>query len=154
MSQISKVIFIDEENTRLSPFAGELFRKKLKEKGMDIETGSKGTVVLFPEPANQKVLELALEYGIVLSGHQAQALEDGDFEGNVLILAMDNSSKRRAYESHPEMINIFTLKEYVGENGDIRLPLGESIENYGAVCETIDKLLDLLIQKLKENFEL
>jgi len=149
-----RVIFIDEENTRLGPFAAALLRKKLAAKGSDIRSISRGTVVLFSEPANQKVAEAARHFGVNLDHHRAAGLTEQDFTGDTLLLALDNNSKRQAFETCSGVASIFTLKEYVGENGDIRLPIGEPVSKYETVCETIDRLLELLTEKLTEESDL
>ena len=67
------------------------------------------------------------------------------------MLALDGTSKKRAFDIQTGMANIFTLREYVGENGDIRLPIGEPIEKYEAICKTLERLLELLVEKLIEE---
>ncbi len=146
-----KVIFIDEENTRLSPFAAMLFRKKMIDRGLSVMSDSRGTVVLFPEPANQKVADLAIGFGVTLLHHRATGLTPEDFTSDTLMLALDGISKKRAFDIQTGMANIFTLREYVGESGDLKLPIGEALEKYETVCETIDRLLELLADKLIEE---
>lgn len=149
---VKKVIFVDEDNTGLGAFAAALLRKKAREKGSSLLAGSRGTVVLFPEPVNRKVAQAALAYGINMESHMARPLEDKDFSPDVLMLAMDSMSQKRAFAAHSGFSNIFILKEYVGETGDVRLPLGENEDKYEAVCETVDRLTDLLFEKI-ENVE-
>lgn len=146
-----KVIFIDEENTRLSPFTAVLFRKKMIDTGLALQSASRGTVVLFPEPANQKVADLAIGFGVTLQHHRATMLSPEDFSEDTLMLALDSTSKKRAFDIQTGMGNIYTLKEYVGESGDLRLPLGEPKEKYETVCENIDRLLNALADKLIEE---
>lgn len=148
---IKKVIFIDEDNTGLAPFAAALFRKKAIDLSSSIVADSRGTVVLFPEPVNRKIAAIAIKYGVYLNDHQAVALSDPDFAPEVLMLALDSASQKRAFAAHSGFSNIFILKEYVGETGDVRVPLGESEDKYEAVCETIARLMDYLIEKLKDE---
>lgn len=146
-----KVVFIDEENTGLGPFAATLFKKKSIEGHVNVSSDSRGTVVLFPEPVNRKLAQIAIGYGISLDHHAAVQLNNEDFEGDVLLLALDNSSKKRVFEINNGFSNIFTLKEFLGEAGDIKLPIGEPIEKYEIVCEMIDRLTSNLIEKLKDE---
>ena len=148
---IKRVIFVDEDNTGLSPLAAALLRKKAISAGNSIRSASRGMVVLFPEPVNRKVADAALVYGIALNDHQAEKLTDADFSDDVLILAMDSVSKKRVFELHNGFSSIFTLKEYVGETGDLKLPIGEGSDKYEAVCETMDRLIDHLMEKLKSE---
>lgn len=148
---IKRVIFVDEDNTGLGPFSAALFAKKYGAETESISADSRGTVVLFPEPANSRIAEIALNYGVDIRDHQAAALSEDDFGPDVLMLALDSTSQKRAFAAHSGFSNIFILKEYVGETGDVRTPLGESEEKYEAACETIDRLMVQLIQKLKDE---
>lgn len=148
---IEKVIFVDEDNTGLGPFSAALFEKKAKEHSGSIGADSRGTVVLFPEPMNSMIADIALRYGVDIREYQARALSEEDFKPDVLMLALDSASQKRAFAAHSGFSNIFILKEYVGETGDVRTPLGESEEKYEAVCETVDRLMEHLIQKLKDE---
>lgn len=150
-SMIKKVIFIDEANTGLSAFAAALFRKKLLEAGSGIRTDSKGTVVLFPEPANKKLSDIAPQFGVSLYNHRASQLCSEDFGEDVLILALDNASKRLAFTFKEGFADIFTIREYLGESGDIKLPIGSGADSYEAVCNIINNLLEYLMEKFKEE---
>ena len=151
MSRYGKLIFLDEENTGLGVLAAGLFRRMLKESALEMKVYSRGLVVLFPEPANQKIAQIGEKQGISLEGHRAMALSAEDLKEGVLVLAMDNASKARAFKAFPGFLDIHTLKEYVGENGDIRLPIGESLEIYEGVCLAVGRLLERLAEKLKEE---
>ena len=148
---IKKVIFVDEDNTGLSPFAATLFRKKALEGSLKITAESRGTIVLFPEPVNRKLSEAAVGFGTALEDHQAAALEEKDFTADALILTMDSATKKRVLDTGSGFSNVFTLKEYVEETGDVRLPLGESTDKYVIVCETVERLVEHLIEKLRDE---
>ena len=144
-----KIIFLDAENTGLSPFAQALFIKKIKGyKSIDLKVLSRGNVVLFPEPVNQKLKEVAKDFGINLEHHSARQIDSGDFQG-ALILSMDTDSKTRIYRRNADAANVYTLKEYLGEIGDIKLPIGGTLEEYAEVCRSLDILLDKLLDKIR-----
>ncbi|MCF0228376.1 MAG: hypothetical protein HUJ76_01620 [Parasporobacterium sp.] len=150
MSRFSNIIFLDEEGTGLSPYAEMMFRWKLRNRGLSgFNVMSRGNVVLFPEPANQKLAELARMKGFSLDNYSAKAFE-GEFSECTLILTMDGVSKQKVYDRFPHAANVYMLREYVGESGDIRLPWGGSIEEYDAVCATVDRVTDRLLDKLTE----
>lgn len=148
---IEKVIFVDEDNTGLGPFAAALLRKSARERGSKVAAASRGTVVLFPEPANRWITEIAAKYGVDLSTHQAKALTEDDLSKEVLMLALDSASQKRAFAELSGFSKIFILKEYVGETGDIRVPLGEGEDKYEAACETVARLVEQLIEKLVDE---
>ena len=149
MKKFKTIIFLDEENTRLSPITETLFRQKLKASGKgELEVCSRGTVVLFPEPVNQKIAKISKSYGLDLSEYSAVQLVDTDLSPDTLVLAMDASSKSMVYDNYANAVNIYTLKEFLGSTGDLKLPLGGSIDEYSTIIEIISGLLDLLIEKL------
>ena len=48
---------------------------------------------------------------------------------------------------------MYMLREFVGETGDIMLPLGGSIEEYDAVCAVVDRVTDRLLERLTRSEE-
>ena len=154
MKKYNKVIFLDEDNTRLSPITEVLFKQKLKEAGKDdLFVCSRGLVVLFPEPVNQKVTRISIAYGLDLSEYHAIELKESDLSADTLTLAMDIACKDMAYEKFPTASNIYTLKEFLGSSGDLKLPLGGTVDEYATIVEIISGLLDLLIEKLYNEDE-
>ena len=151
MKKFNRIIFLDEENTRLSPITAVLFQQKLQEKGKDdLEVCSRGNVVLFPEPVNQKIARISAAYGLDLSEYCAVQMEESDLTPDTLILAMDTASKEMAYDTYSKAANIYTLKEYIGSAGDLKLPLGGTVDEYATIIEIISGLLDLLIERIYE----
>lgn len=149
-----RVIFLDEEGTGLSPYADILLKQKLSERNIEgIEVASRGNVVLFPEPANQKIVELAKMKGLSLEDYQAAALDGTEFSDSTLILTFNASGKQNIYDNFPRALNVYTFREYVGESGDIMLPLGGSLEEYGAVCAVVDRVMDRLLEMIEEHIE-
>jgi protein-tyrosine-phosphatase len=154
MKKYNKVIFLGEDNTRLSPITEVLFQQKLKEAEKDdLIVCSRGIVVLFPEPVNQKITRISKAYGLDLSDYHAIELKASDLSADTLTLAMDISSKDMAYEKFPTASNIYTLKEFLGSSGDLKLPLGGTVDEYATIVEIISGLLDLLIEKLYNEDE-
>lgn len=154
MAKFNRVIFLDEDNTRLSPLASVLFKKKIRAASVEgLNIASRGNIVLFPEPVNQKVVEIAKENDADLSSYAAIALTEEDFSDKTLILALDNASKTKTYDRFNSAVNVYTLKEYLGSNGDLKLPVGGSLEDYLTVIEILKSLLDKLVLKFSEEKE-
>lgn len=152
MKQFRKIIFLDEENTRLSPITEVLFRQKLTNAGKEAPAVcSRGNVVLFPEPVNQKICRISKAYGLDLSGYSAVPFEERDLSPDTLVLAMDSASKQAVYERYANARNVYTLKEFLGSSGDLKLPLGGTVDEYATIIEIISGLLDLLVEKLFEE---
>ena len=148
MGKFKKIIFLDEDNTMLGPYAEAVLRRRLAQLGLNrIQVASRGRVVLFPEPVNQKICLIAHHMGITLETHMASQIRPSDFSDTTLVLVMDEDSKNRIYRKYKEAVNVFTLKSYVDVKGGLKLPIGGDIKEYEAVCRELDGLLELLIEK-------
>ena len=151
MGKFRKIIFLGEDNTRLGPLAEAALTRKLAIIGIyDVAVASAGTVVLFPEPVNQKIAEVAERNGLDISKHRATQVLETDFSESTLVLAVGAESKRRCYSRFPQAVNVYTIKEYLGQEGDLKLPYGGTVEEYEAVYLQLEGLLDALIRKLTE----
>ena len=150
MIRYSSIIFLDEENTALSPLAQVMLRSKLREENVfGIKVSSKGNVVLFPEPANPKIVEIARQHGLDLSGHTASQIDSGDFEDGTLILSLDVNTKIKTYSKYVNAANVYTLREFIGEQGDIKFQPGKKIEEYTDTYLLLERSISLLVEKLK-----
>lgn len=148
----TRIIFLDEENTALGPLAEGIMKKKLLNcGGLDIAVSSKGNVVLFPEPMNPKIADIARDHGINLEGHIARQMVNEDFSNTTLVLTPDNDSKQKAYSKYSDAVNVFGIREFLGENGDIRFQMGKSVEEYVDVYNTLERIIGTLIEKLQEQ---
>ncbi|MFG6327786.1 MAG: protein tyrosine phosphatase [Lachnospiraceae bacterium] len=146
-----KIIFVSEENIFTSPVAETIMKKKLLESG-DSETkvSSCGMVVLFPEPANPKGVAIAKSRGISMEEHRAKAANGGMFGTDVLVLVMSERIKAAVYEKYKNAVNIYTIKEFVGLDGDIETPYGKGMKEYGEVYTQLEELVDMVIKKLSK----
>ena len=152
MRKYKRIIFLDDEGTGLSPYADILLTHRLRERNIeDLEVLSRGIVVLFPEPANQKIAELAKMKGLSLEDYQAVQLDGTEFADSTLILTFHAYGKQKVYDSFPNALNVYTFREYVGEIGDITLPLGGSLAEYQAVCAVVDRVIERLLDIIQEE---
>ena len=138
IGESNKVIFVCSDNTCASNMAEAIFKSVLEDK--DIEVCSRGMVVLFPEPVNPKAVAVLKARSLVMERTESEALSFNDLEGHPLILTMTESQRNRLSESYPGAADIFTLREFVGSSGDISLPAGGSLADYGAFYEQMDLL--------------
>lgn len=146
MLNYSKIIFVSTENTCLSPLAEAIMKKEIDDSITNIE--SRGLVVLFPEPANQKAASVAESKGLSLEEHKSQGLSEEDFGSDVLILVMSKQNKQKIYEEFKDAVNVYTIKEFVGEIGDIKTPYGGGIKEYTDSYENIERLVKKVAEKL------
>ena len=149
MKRYDKLIFVSNTDTCLGPMAKFIMRSKLLLEDLEIE--SRGRVVLFPEPVNQKAEAVMMSHGITMKTHEATSLQDADFGERTLILVMDPVLKRKVCEEHTYVENVFLLTEYIGCKEEIANPLGKNLVNYGECYETLEKMISRLVVILNEQ---
>ena len=74
-------------------------------------------------------------------------------EGDILLLTMDEEQKIKLTEQYGDNGNIYTLKEFTGEETDIPNPYGKPLNVYGECLETLSKLIHKLTEKLNSFTE-
>ena len=107
-----------------------------------IEVKARGIVVLFQEPVNTKVVtilknnEVSLEYDCVFQ------LEQADVSESDMIITMDEAQKQKVVSSFQDVKNVFTLKEWAGEEGTLLDPYGKELMDYEYCFREIERLID------------
>lgn len=136
MPVVKRVIFVCTDNTCLSNMAAAVFEGIRGER--KIEVMSRGLVVLFPEPINQKAVAILTSHKLALLAEEAKVLESTDLVPGTLVLTMTGAEREQVKERFPDMPNVYTLRGFAGKEGDITEPLGGSLADYGACYEHID----------------
>ena len=146
MLEFSKILFVTETDTSTGPLAASLLNHYLPRERVDID--SRGLAVLFPEPMNPKTVAIAASKGLEINRSSKQ-LESEDFGGDVLVLVLDATKKQTVYDDYTEAENVYTLKEYINEDGSITNPDGGELADYAKLYETLDEVIKKLANKLK-----
>lgn len=141
-----RIVFISETDTCRGPMAAEMLRQKDLEQEYVID--SRGLIVLFPEPANQKAEAVMKSSGWTLEGHKASALSESDIESDILLLTMDESQKMKIISEYGDNGNVYTLTEFVGAETEVLNPYGKPLNIYGECMEKLSELIDQLTEKL------
>ena len=139
----SKIIFVSQKGTcREAMAAGILADFPLRN---PVEILSRGLVVQFPEPMNQKAEAVLISNGINVEGFISQQLTEDDLEG-ALVLTMEAVQRERILEqfenANPEDVQVLT--EYVGDELEILDPYGGALPAYGLCYETLRKSIKKL----------
>ena len=149
MFPYKRIIFVSVSDTCRGPWAEKLLQKE----NIDgIQSESRGTVVLFSEPINPKAAAIAKTRQIELEKYFSVPLEENDFGEDTLVLAMTERLKQDIYDEYAEAKNVYTIKEVVGEEGDVLEPVGELTE-YGEHFELIERLVHKLADKINNPTE-
>ncbi|SHI62863.1 arsenate reductase/protein-tyrosine-phosphatase family protein [Parasporobacterium paucivorans] len=147
MVRFKRIIFVGTDNTSLTPLAAAILKNEPDMQDMKIE--SRGIIVLFPEPVNQKVLTIAEMKGLNLRGYQSKLLMPEDFSEETLVLVMDGLQKLKLYEEYKDAANVYTIREFVGEIGDMKTPYGGDLAEYSESYRVLERLVLKVKDKLK-----
>lgn len=149
MSKYQKIIFVCTGNTCRSPIAEAIY-KNLERIGT-MKVLSRGLVVLFSEPINPKAEVVLVKHELGLENHISKGLKATDIEDGTLVLTMTENQKRKVLEDYPEGGEVYTIKEYVGEMGDVVDPYGGSLIDYEECYVELARLVKKTVYKINEE---
>ena len=149
MKKYDRLIFVSNSDTCRGPMAEAILKSKFLLSELEVE--SRGLVVLFPEPVNQKAEAILASHGLTMKDHTAKMLEQEDFDERTLILVMEDALKQRIFQEHENVQNTWQLSEYIKEETDVTEPVGGSLADYGACYELLDCMISSLVVVLKEE---
>ena len=142
---------MDADDTARAPMAKAILQSK--ELPWPMEIGSRGLVVLFPEPLNQKAEAVMISNGINYDGFTSTQLTEEDFTEDTLVLTMEHAQMEKILEKYanarPEQVHVLT--ELVGDELEILDPYGGSLQSYGLCYETMRKTIIKLVKLLNEG---
>ncbi|MCH5264853.1 MAG: hypothetical protein J1F02_03065 [Lachnospiraceae bacterium] len=146
---IQRIIFVCKENVYLSPMAEWIMKSILMDKTKVIE--SRGLVVLFPEPRNMKVTDVLMNHAVPCEEQVSQEFVPDQVDEETLVIAMNFTEKVKLVEDFSLTDNVFTLKEFVEEEGDVTDPYGGDEDAYEECYVELKDLLYKVKKKLEWN---
>ena len=149
MKKYDRLIFVSNSDTCRGPMAEAILKSKFLLSELEVE--SRGLVVLFPEPVNQKAEAILASHGLTMKDHTAKMLEQEDFDERTLILVMEDALKQRIFQEHENVQNTWQLSEYIEEETDVTEPVGGRLADYGACYELLDCMISSLVVVLNEE---
>lgn len=154
MKKYDKIIFVCTGNTCRSPMAATIMNELKGDS--DILVASRGMVVLFPEPYNPKAIAVLASHGMIMPNYSAKELSAEDFDNQTLVLTMSETHKQKIYSQFENAINVYTLQEYTGDNGDeVEDPYGKGIEEYSKCYDKlyvlVSKVADMIFNEQEES---
>lgn len=146
MLEYSKILFVTDMDTSPGPLAAALLKHYLPLENAEID--SRGLAVLFPEPMNPKTVAIAASKGLDINRSSKQLVAE-DFGRDVLVLVLDAAKKQTVYDDYTEAVNVYTLKEFINEEGSINNPDGGELSDYAKLYDLLDDVIIKLANKLK-----
>lgn len=147
----NKIIFVCTSNTCRSVMAETIY--KSLEVSSDIEVISRGLVVLFPEPSNPKAVIVMDNHHLSIKEHTSVLIKPEDITEDTLILTMNNQQKEKIMEDFSIYLNVFTLKEFAGESGDVTDPYGKTLVEYEECYIELARLVKKAVYKLYKDMD-
>ena len=150
MLPYKKVVFVCHSNEALSIMA-EAIMNHLQEKlpaERRVYAVSRGLVVLFSAPINPKVATVIEKNGLKLLRENTLELTRDDLSEDALIVAINSKEKKMIEDKYPGVMNLYELRDFSGEGGEITEPYGGSLEDYETIFEHIDLMIKLMIEKI------
>jgi len=143
-----KIIFVCTGNHSRSPMAETIYKSLAEEDGLP--SISRGVVVLFSEPVNEKAESVLENHGLDCVVKVSKELGKEDITEGSLILTMTDKQKRQVNEKFNLQDNVYTIKEFNGEEGEVKDPYGGTLVDYEECYNELLRLIKKTIYKLDE----
>lgn len=151
LQKYRRIIFVSGTDSARGPIAAELLRhRELKE---EYVVDSRGMVVLFPEPVNQKAEAVMRSAGMTMENHISQQFDGESILEDTLVLALEEAQKVKLKAENENIRNIYTLNEFAGDAAEIPNPYGKPLTAYGECLEVLKSLIEKLADKLNSSSE-
>ena len=149
MKNFKKIIFVDNHGTIRAPMAEAVFSDLIADNIMEV--CSRGLIVLFPEPLNQKAEAVLASNGLYLKYYLSQKLTSEDLTEDTLVIVMEREQKEKLLSMFPETENVEVLTELTGDELEIMNPYGAPLTSYGLCFETLSITLKKLNALMNEG---
>ena len=142
---------MDADDTARAPMAKAILQSK--ELPWPMEIGSRGLVVLFPQPVNQKVEAVLARNGLSAKDHTTTPLTAEDINDDTLLLVMVVCLWVLFCVDFPDVPHLQTIAGFLRLAGDIPALYGEPLTEYGKCYEALEFLIEGVLARLKEEEE-
>ena len=149
MKLYKKLIFVDADDTSRAPMAKVIM--KTKPLFRPIEIDSRGLVVLFSQPINQKAEAVLISNGYSAKEHASTAFSSEDLQEGNLILTMEVAQRDKIREEYPDAEDVYTISEFIQMEKEVEPVFGEPLTSYGKCYEMLENIISGIVEKLNEE---
>lgn len=146
-----RITFVSGTDSARGPMAAAILRSMDLKQEYVID--SRGMVVLFPEPANQKAEAIMKSAQMTLENHTSKQFDEENLQEDTLVLTIEESQKRKITSEFGQKGNVYTINEFAGDNTLIPDPYGKPLAAYGECYEVLRMLTGRLAEKLNSFAE-
>lgn len=150
--EFKTILFICTGNTCRSPMAEGIFNAEAEKEGIPFRASSAGTYAYNNLPVSENSEKAMREIGLDISKHKSRQITRTMLSQADLILTMT--------EEHTEFLNtvasehskkIMTVAKYIDLDISVEDPYGNNLDEYIRCRNQLQKIIKLIIMKLKKN---
>ena len=149
LQKYRRILFVSNSDNCRGPMAAEILRNQLLLQ--EYEVDSRGMIVLFPEPANQKAEAIMKSQQMTLESHEATSFSEKDLDDDTLVLTLEEPYKWKIVSEYENVKNVFTLNEYIEDDRQVLSTHGQPLVEYGENFELLKELIVKLAEKLNKE---
>ena len=149
LQKYRRILFVSNSDCCRGPMAAEVLRHE--NLIQEYKIGSRGMVVLFPEPANQKAEAIMRSKQMTLASHEATPLTEEDLDDETLVLTFEEAQKWKIVSDFENVKNVHTLSEYIDDDRVVESSMGQPLQVYGSNFELLQELVKKLAERLNEE---
>lgn len=151
------VLLVCTANICRSPMAEALLRARLGEAAVDWRIESAGTWALDGEQAAPRAIKVLKTRGIDLSQHRSRVVDPNMLNQSRLVLVMEKGHKEALQVEFPRYAHkVFLLSEMVGEDFEIKDPIGRSTADFEKTAVELEGIFERslgMIAQLSEEYD-
>lgn len=150
------ILLVCTGNTCRSVMAQGILQEILREMAEDqtLQVLSAGVAASLGGEASEEAILILEERGIDIGRHRSRPVTEDLLAGVDLVLAMTGCQSQIMKRIYPEQAGkVYSLKEYVGEQGDIEDPIGMPVEIYRKTSKKLERLLLKAAKKFLKELE-
>ncbi len=144
---MKKVLFVCTGNTCRSPLAEAIFKSKVDD---NFYCESRGTYTREGISAAENSIEYVKNKKINLDNFKSKQITKDDISEYDYIVTMTDAHKELLVDwTNDTVNNIYTYKELLEQEGDVKDPYGQDYEEYEKIGSYFEETMDKVINKIK-----